>query len=439
MNHNNYFKNKKITLLGLGVLGRGVGDAEFLAKNGAILTITDLKTEKELNLSIKKLKKYKNIQYSLNGHKFKDFQNKDLIIKSAGVPKDSIYIKEAKKNKIPVHMSTALFAYFTKSTLIGITGTRGKSTVTHLINYIVCTAGFKSCLGGNIRGVSTLILLNKAKQGEYAILELDSWQLQGFKTLKLSPKIAIFTNLMPDHLNYYKGNMKKYFSDKSNIFKYQKNSDLFITSQKTLNILKKEYKAKINSKILISNIKEAKTYKTNLLGTHNQENIALAIKTAKALNIKDSIIKKAIANFPGVPGRLELISKKNDIDYYNDTTSTMPNAAIAAINTFNDKKITLIAGGNDKKLEYKKLSKIISKKIGLLILLPGAASEKIIKSLSKSYKYILVKNIKEAVRIASKLTEKGSIVLFSPGATSFGLFKNEFDRGEHFLNEVKKL
>ncbi|MBL7057886.1 UDP-N-acetylmuramoyl-L-alanine--D-glutamate ligase [Patescibacteria group bacterium] len=438
---NTLFENKKITLLGLGVLGRGVGDAKFLAKAGAKLTITDLKTSTELKTSLEKLKKFSNISYTLGKHKPSDFNNKDLIIKCAGVPLDSIYIKEARINKIPIKMSTAIFAKQTAAKLIGITGTRGKSTVTHLIYHILKTAGIKAHLGGNVKGVSTLSLLNKVKKNEYVILELDSWQLQGFGEDKISPQISVFTNFMPDHLNYYKGDMQRYLMDKINIFKYQQPNDTLITNKATLKIIKKEYKFKINSKILeVENVlSRTNLWKKNLLGSHNLMNIAMAVQVGEEIGISENMIKKAISTFAGVPGRLELVKNINGIRYYNDTTSTIPEATMAAINALENKRIILIAGGNDKNLEYKKLANIISTKVNKLILLPGSATKKITDSLPKKYKYIVTESMEGAVKEASLSAKKGDIVLLSPGAASFGLFINEFDRGYRFCKYINKI
>jgi UDP-N-acetylmuramoylalanine--D-glutamate ligase len=136
-----FFKGKKITVMGLGILGRGVGDALFLAECGADLTITDLKTKTQLKESLVKLKKFKNIKYTLGEHNLEDFRNKDMILKLAGVPLDSVYIAEARGNKIPIEMSATLFAKFSDIPMIAVTGTRGKSTVTHLIDYILKKAG----------------------------------------------------------------------------------------------------------------------------------------------------------------------------------------------------------------------------------------------------------------------------------------------------------
>ncbi|MCR4311140.1 MAG: Mur ligase family protein, partial [Candidatus Taylorbacteria bacterium] len=230
MSYKEYFNNKKVTVMGLGLLGRGVGDALFLARNGAEVTVTDLKTEQELAPSLEKLKPYKNIQFTLGEHKLSDFKDRDFILKAAGVPLDSPYIAEARRNGIPIEMDASLFAKLMPEgvTIIGVTGTRGKSTTTALIYEILSSAtrytlhATRSVYkGGNLVPEATLPLLEKVKSGDTVVLELDSWQLQGFGETQMSPHIAVFTNLSADHLTYYKGDMNAYFADKVNIFAFQ--------------------------------------------------------------------------------------------------------------------------------------------------------------------------------------------------------------------------
>ena len=185
-----YFKGKKITVMGLGLLGRGLGITSFLAQCGADLIVTDLKSKKELKESISKLSKHKNIKFVLGKHRIEDFKGRDMIIKSAGVPIDSPYIKEAKKNKISVEMDVSLFFKLANNIkLVGITGTRGKSMTTALTYEILKknekTLKRKVYLGGNVRGVATLPLLKKVKEGDILVAELDSWQMQGFGEAKI--------------------------------------------------------------------------------------------------------------------------------------------------------------------------------------------------------------------------------------------------------------
>src|SRR3989344_1006003 len=183
LSYKDFFNSKRITLMGLGLLGRGVGDAEFLVSCGAKLTITDRKTKKELAPSLERLAAYPSIAYMLGEHRLKDFEHADMIIKAAGVPLHSPYIEAAKNAGVPVYMSTALFAKFAHevgATIVGVTGTRGKSTVAHLIYQTIIHAGQRAHLGGNIRGLSTLSILPKVATADIVVLELDSWQLQGF-------------------------------------------------------------------------------------------------------------------------------------------------------------------------------------------------------------------------------------------------------------------
>src|SRR3989344_5839604 len=218
-----FFKGKKITLMGLGLLGRGVGDAEFLARYGAQLTVTDLKTAEELKPSLERLKVFPNITYHLGGHRLEDFRGKDFILKAAGVPLDSLYIAEARKTGVSIEMDASLFAKLAPAgaTVIGVTGTRGKSTTAAIIYEILKTAGKRVFLGGNIKDMATLPLLEKVREGDFVVLELDSWQLQGFEDAQISPHIAVFTTFFDDHLNYYKGNQRRYLADKAQLFLHQ--------------------------------------------------------------------------------------------------------------------------------------------------------------------------------------------------------------------------
>jgi len=273
------FKDKKITVMGLGLLGRGLQVSAFLAQAGAKLTITDLKTAEELKASIKKLQKYR-VRYVLGKHDLKDFENVDIIIKSAGVPLDSVYIQHAKEKSVPIEMDASLFVkivkkIYPKVKIVGITGTRGKSMTTALIHHILNEnskiLNAKIFLGGNMRNTATLPILNKIKPNDIVVLELDSWQCQGFGDCKISPDISVFTNIMKDHMNYYRGNIDTYLRDKSNIYKFQKKSDILITNTEML----KKFKLKPKSKIIIptnKTIKSLKNINLNIFGKHNIQN-----------------------------------------------------------------------------------------------------------------------------------------------------------------------
>lgn len=429
-----------MTVMGLGLLGRGVGDIAFLAQYAQHLIVTDLKTEKELLPSLKKLKKFKNITYHLGGHRLEDFNGVDLVIKAAGVPLDSPYVAEARKHAVPVKMSTSLFTRLSPATIIGITGTRGKSTVTHLVYEILKSAEKNVYLGGNVKGIATLPLLKKTKPKDLVVLELDSWQLQGFGDSRISPHIAVFTTFMEDHLNYYKGDMRVYLKDKANVFLYQKKKDFLVLGKHVSSMIRKTYGGKIQSKI-ISPARIPSTWKAHLLGQHNKENISLAVAVADVLKIPKAVTKKAVENFKGVSGRMELIKIYKRIKIYNDTTATTPHATLAALKALSHKKnIILIMGGADKKIEMTQLLSEIPAYVKSLIVLPGSGTDRIsqgIKDLSVPTK--CVQSLKEALQEALRGSKKGDIILLSPAFASFGLFKNEFDRGEQFNRLIKQL
>jgi UDP-N-acetylmuramoylalanine--D-glutamate ligase len=436
-----YFKNKKITVMGLGLLGRSIAYTKFLAECGAILTVTDLKTKDQLASSLKELSKYKNIRYVLGEHKLSDFKNVDMVIKSGGVPLDSIYIKEAKKNKIPVEMDASLFEQLAPEVqIIGVTGTRGKTMTTMLI-YELLKANEKllKCkvyAGGNIRGGATLPLLTKVKAGDIVVLELDSWQLQGFGEAKTSPHISVFTSFMPDHMNYYKDDMKKYFTDKANIFKYQKKGDTLVIRPGMKKLIPKT----IKSKLIVVRAKGVEKYNFIVPGTNQLENLACAVEVAKLFKIPESSIKKVIKNFKGVEGRLQYVKTVKGVKIYNDNNATTPEATISGLEALGGKKnIILIAGGASKGLQTSGLAKAIDKYCKDVVLFDGTGTEVLLLENKLKTPYRVVSSLREGAELASGLAKKGDIVLFSPAFASFGMFTNEYDRNDQFMKIVEKL
>jgi len=212
----NLFKNKKVVIMGLGLHGGGVGVAKFFCKQGADVLVTDLKTRKQLKESVDKLKGL-SIEFVLGKHRQEDFINTDLVIKNPGVPRDSFYLKIARKHKIPIKTDIGIFFDLCKVPIIGITGTKGKSTVATLVYLFLKTKYPNVILAGNI-GISPLEIFSKINKKSKVVLELSSFELED---LKKSPQVAVITNLFPDHLNRYK-NFKSYIKAKESIFKYQK-------------------------------------------------------------------------------------------------------------------------------------------------------------------------------------------------------------------------
>ena len=453
-----YFKGKKITLMGLGLLGRGVGDTAFLAECGAILTVTDKKTEAELAESVAKLKRYPNITFHLGGHCDADFVNADMVIKAAGVPLDSPYIAATKQAGVQVAMSTALLAKFAMDVgakVVGVTGTRGKSTVTQMIAHCLISAAAKApadkrankpiVLGGNIRGVSTLAMLPELSKGspwtKIVVLELDSWQLQGFRDLQISPNIAVFTNLMPDHLNYYP-DMEAYFADKANIFRYQQNQqgDALLVGENVLEWVKAA-RPHVPPPIPAD-------WKLKVIGEHNRENASFAVAALRALGISEPEIRAGLESFEAVEGRLQFVREVTGVKLYNDNNATTPEATVAALRALSQKgfrkPLILIAGGSEKWLELKELVTEIKQRTTSVILLTHPnykGSVRLAEELRQAgVSFSESLSLSDAVEKGIKGMNGGKgMLVFSPAFASFGMFKNEYDRNDQFIRLVKAL
>jgi len=460
-------KNKKITIMGLGLNQGGLGVARLLAKAGAKILITDLKTEKELEPSLEKLKDF-DIKYILGRHREEDFINTDMVIQNPAVPHNSKYLKIARTHGVPIETDLGLFLQLCPSKkIIAVAGTKGKSTVSQLIYHIFKEAQKNTTLAGNI-GISVLDILEKITPQTWLILEISTWQMEGIKNRKFRPQTAVLTNILPDHLDRYR-NYKEYIRSEKLIFKHQKSNDNLIVNydnEETIKIKKESRfpiywfsaKEKIEPGCYLENDKlafQSGEYKTTfakisdlpLLGLHNLENILAASTVAFIHNIPGKIILKALNNFPGVPYRLEFIGEFKGIKFYNDTCATTPEATLAALESFTEQPIILFLGGKDKKLNYENFGEAIgkNKEIKRIILLQHPAydaSLKILSALKKhldSEKIILTSSLEVGVEAALQQAQVNDLVLLSPAAASFGMFENEFDRGNQFNKIVKNL
>lgn len=437
MAHEQFFTGKRVTVLGLGLLGRGVGDAAFIASQGGVVTVTDKKSEAELQESIQRLAEH-DITFHLGGHIESDFTDTDMVIKAAGVRLDSPEIAAARAAGVPVYMSTALAAKFAMemgAKVVGVTGTRGKSTVTHMIHHTLVATGKRAHLGGNIRGVSTLALLPEMREGDFLVLELDSWQLQGFGDLEMSPNIAVFTNLQTDHQNYYP-DMNTYFADKANIFRFQKKGDSLIATpelaEKITAIAAGEdaYRTHVESPAPAE-------WKLGMPGEHNRVNAALAAAALEVLGLSQDEIRSGLESFGGVEGRLQFVREFAGVKIYNDNNATTPQATIAALQALDagKKNIILIMGGADKGLSFDDLLVQAEKSCKEVVLLTGSGSDRVFDK-KAMYRY---DDLDMAVQAALGRSQEGDVLLFSPAFASFGMFKNEYDRNDRFLKIINAL
>ncbi len=434
MDASSHFNGKKITVMGLGVLGRGVGDVRYLASCGAELIVTDSKSPDDLASSLEALADLKGITYVLGEHRLEDFRGRDMILKAAGVPLDSPYIAEAMKEKIPVRMSADLFAEYANVPIVGITGTRGKSTTTYMVACILEKAGKKVLLGGNVRGVSTLSLLADVTGEEIAVLELDSWQLQGFGATKRSPEVAIFTTFYSDHLNYYRNDRDLYLADKAKIFLNQKAEDTLILGSQCAPLIKEKYADKIKARIVVADTPDLLDWKLQVPGMHNRYDAACALAAARALGVPDEVSKDALASFAGVPGRLEFVKESKGVKFYNDTTATTPEATVAALRALDTgKNVVIIMGGSSKNLDMTLLQSALKEHAKHISFLEGTGTRCIAGSAP------MFATLEEALKDAVKHASPGDSILFSPAFASFGMFKNEYDRGDTYMALVRAL
>lgn len=463
----NNFQNKKVLIMGLGLHGGGVAVANWFLKQKARVRITDLKTQQELALSLKKIKG--RAQYTLGKHESKDFTWADIVVQNPGVPRESKFIAMARKNGATIeNEATIFFDIIGRERIVGVTGTRGKSTTSTLIHAILKSRYSHALFGGNIAISPMFSIIDQAKKSkDPVVLELSSWHLENLGEKKVSPHIAVFTNLFPDHLNRYE-DVKDYGRAKENIFRFQTSNDFVVLNKENLYTLtlKDEIRSRVywfgksknkdldgvyikNNEIYFCDHGKCASLDTiKLKGDHNLYNILAAIAVAKIFGIKNEKIANILSRFHGLPHRLENIAVKKGVRYVNDSTATTPDGAIAALKTLGSakKNIILIAGGSDKNIpteKYMEFVKAMTRYCKAVILFKGHGSEKINKGLPVTrYPLRVTRNMtsmSQAFGIAKSFARKGDIILLSPGCASFGVFKHEFDRGDQFKANVSKV
>lgn len=342
--------------------------------------------------------------------KIKDY---DVIIKSPGVPNSVVSPFLTKKQKIT--SQTELFFKECPGMIIGVTGTKGKSTTASLIYAVLKSGGVRAHLLGNI-GEPVLSYLAKAKPEDVFIYELSSFQLEN---LKQSPHIAVLLNVYPEHLDHHQS-FAKYVRAKANIAKHQAAENFLIYNTE--------------NKIAANIAKLSKAQKIPFKGGFGSKEPAILV--GKLFGISDAKIQRAIKAFKPLEHRLEKIGEWKGITFYNDSLATIPQATMGALDTLGPKVHTLIAGGYDRGISYDVLGKRISKSNVQLIILFPTTGEKIFKALTKPTEYLTLESMKEAVEQAFLRTPKGKVCLLSPASSSFNMFKDYKDRGEQFKKWV---
>jgi UDP-N-acetylmuramoylalanine--D-glutamate ligase len=348
----------------------------------------------------------------------------DLAVKTPGIQKEQMII--------PYVTATSLFFSQVKNTIIGVTGSKGKSTTASLIYSVLKAAGKKVRLVGNIGSPMLQVLLEPINEDEIFVVELSSYQLDD---LEYSPQIAVVTNLFPEHMDFH-GNALKYYAAKKNIINFQNTGDTFLFSGKNKELKKwaKEIGGVDFSKIDLGKIN------VSLLGAHNRENAKAAIAVAIMLGISENAIKKGIENFRGLPHRLELVGEFKEIKFYDDAISTTPESAIAAILALPDTD-TIFLGGLNRGYDFSQLAVTINRsKIRNIVFFPdsGEEIEKVLSQKSrKKYLTLHTKDMKEAVSFAFAKTKTGKICLLSTASPSYSVWKSFEEKGDKFKEAVK--
>lgn len=455
---NEYIRFRKVAVIGLGVSNLPL--LEYLYNKKAQVTVFDERTLEEIpEETINKINTYKfdtffgkNCLENLNGF--------NVIFRSPScLPTRPELQKEADRGAI-VTTEVEMLMEMCPCKIIGVTGSDGKTTTTSLINAILQHAGYKTFLGGNI-GTPLFTKLPEMEPNDIVVLELSSFQLMN---MKISPDIAVITNITPNHLNIHK-DYQEYIDAKKCIFKNQKENGILILNYD--NDITRECSKEANGKVIFFSsktkldsgfivdddiIKECNdgirkhilnTDEVILRGNHNFQNIATALAATKTLVGTDVAIE-AIKIFKPVEHRIEFVREIDGVKWYNDSASSSPTRTISGLNAFKE-NIILIAGGYDKNLEYEPLAKPVVDKVSTLILI-GQTAEKIYdvvkKESEKENKKININmcdTLEQTIEIAKKSAKKGDVVLFSPASASFDMFKNFADRGNKFKDLVNKI
>ena len=431
--------------IGTAILGKQKGYEVFVSDSGEILQ------------KYKKVLLNNDILFEEKNHTESKILNADVVMKSPGIPETVPLVLKLKEKGIQVISEIEFAAKYTAATIVGITGSNGKTTTTLILHHILKEAGLNVGVAGNI-GDSFAAQVAHESYDNY-VLELSSFQLDGIADF--NSHIAILTNITPDHLDRYEYDFEKYIASKFRITKNQTETDYLVydaDDQAINNWLENntvkaklvpfslekelEYGAFLKDKIITININKD-TFKMpistlTVKGKHNVKNAMAATMAAQLLKVRKEFIKESLSSFEGAEHRLENVAKIDGIEYINDSKATNINATFYALECM-DKQTVWIVGGVDKGNDYNDLLSLVREKVKAIVCL-GLDNDKI-KNMFSNVVDIIVETAgaEEAVKVAHKLSEKGDAVLLSPACASFDLFENYEDRGRQFKAAVRSL
>ncbi len=445
---------KRIVIIGGGESGAG---AAILAhRKGFDVFLSDGGKLKEL---YRNMLEKESIAFEEGKHTDELILNADEIIKSPGVPYENQVIQKAIELKIPVISEIEFAGRYTNATIIGITGTNGKTTTTHLTYHILKKGGMDVRMAGNVGNSFALEVAKNENDCAFYVLELSSFQLDG--VFQFRPHIAILTNITPDHLDRYQYKLQDYVDAKFRITQAQTSSDYFIYNADDAITSKEIVKRKFQSKLLPFTLQEDTTKAAHiqndkiiinlqndvtdmfinelaLQGKHNLYNSMAAAVAARLLDVRKESIRESLADFENIEHRLEFVARVKGVDFINDSKATNVNSAWYALECMHN-PVIWIAGGVDKGNDYSILTPLVKEKVKAIICL-GKDNEKIKAAFGNLVETLVeTQSMQEAVKAAYYMGKKGDVVLLSPACASFDLFENYEDRGHQFKMQVREL
>jgi UDP-N-acetylmuramoylalanine--D-glutamate ligase len=448
------YRGRRILVVGLA--RSGVAAAEFLARRGARVTATDLRSRAELSADLSELERL-GVALALAGHPPGIGSGVDLLVTSPGVPGEAPPLVEARAQGVPVWGELELAAREIESPIVAVTGTKGKSTTTTWIAAILRQAGRAVALGGNI-GRPLIGLVPGATRETVFVVEVSSFQLETIERFR--PAVAVLLNVAPDHLDRYPS-YESYLRAKARIFANQQEEDwavVYAGNPLTVDMASRSRSRKVyfsldclpgrGAHLCLQGpwvVKHEDGTVEPLLpveliplrGRHNVENALAAAAVADLLGVPVSVLSDAVASFRGIPHALEKVGELNGVAFYDDSKATNVTAALAALKSF-DRDVILILGGRSKGGDFGELRAEVSRKVKLVLAL-GESRDQVAQALAGAAPLLLCVSLREAVETAFAQARPGDTVLLSPACASFDMFRDYAERGERFREEVLRL
>lgn len=423
----------RATVMGLGLFGGGAAAARWLARAGALVTVTDKAPAERLADSLRSLASFPIYRYTLGGHREKDFLEADLIVVNPAVPPGNPWLEMARQAGARLTSEIELFLENCPARLIGVTGSNGKSTTAAMIASILNAAGQKTCLGGNI-GRSLLDRLGFMAPNDTIVLELSSFQLHRLSQTAPIPETAVITNFTPNHLNWHP-DLDHYAAAKQRLLRSQPPhaTALFDPSAPGLNTWS-HYVQGIHK--IPRSLSELPPL--NVHGDHNRFNASLATATAIHMGCTQNAVETGLREFGGLPDRLELIQTAAGRRFFNDSSSTTPESTMAALRAL-ERPLWLLAGGADKGIPCDELASCICRHADGAILY-GQVADKLAEQITSQKSRLTccaVKTLPEAFTVCVDQAPADGTILLSPGFSSHDQYANYRERGAAFVAIVK--